>query len=79
MLAFCDDCLHEKNLRYRSILSTDTDDQRMLQSDWTRRHIWLQPNKLVVLNATFLWSLSHCKILMDRLIPSWDIYDQRVP
>ena len=36
MQSFFDDYLHVKNLRYHFIPSRDTDDQRILQSDWIR-------------------------------------------
>ena len=44
----------QKNIRYRLIPSKDTDDQRLLQSDWARGATgYSQPNAIVS-DAAFL-------------------------
>ena len=48
--------------RYKLITSTDTDDQRILESDWTRsKRTGHAQSGLLVLNATFSWWLSPCQ------------------
>ena len=54
MLPFSDDYLDVKNLRYQLLLSTDIDDQRTLQSDWTRGTTSHTKTKVVVSDASFL-------------------------
>ena len=61
MLPFSDHYLDVKNLRYQLLLSTDIDDQRTLQSDWTRGTTNHTKTKVVVSDASFLWWLSPCK------------------
>ena len=53
--------LQEKNLWYSLIPSRDIDDQRILQSDWTRDTTGNTQLKLAVSDPFFLWWLSPCK------------------
>ena len=53
MLISFDDYLHAEKLRHKLTLSQDIDDQRILQSDWTRCTSGHIQQKVVVLDPTF--------------------------
>ena len=53
MLPSLDDYLHAKNQSYRLIHSSDIDDQRILQYDWTRGPTGYTQPKVVVSDTTF--------------------------
>ena len=62
MLPFFNDYLYAKNLRYWLIPSTDIDDQRILECDWTWGTTGHIKSKVVVSDAPlFLWWLCLCK------------------
>ena len=65
MLPSLDDYLYAKNIRTHTILFRNIDDQRILQSDWSRGRIGHIPNKKML---TFAYDYLHAKrskILID--------------
>ena len=52
-LPFTDDYPHDKNLRYHLIPAKDINDQRMLQSDWTKSTAGQTQPKMVVSDVMF--------------------------
>ena len=71
MLPFLMIISSQKNLRYPLIPSRDIDDQRLLQSDWTRGTTGYTQPKMIVRDATFA-------LLFFCLIPARHIDDQRI-
>ena len=78
MLPSLDDYLNARNLRDLLILSRDIDDQRILQSHWTRDTIGPTKPKEVISGAAFPSWLTRCKKLRYHLIPSRDTDDQKI-
>ena len=68
-----DDYLQAENQRYQLVIYRETDDQRILQSDWTRDKTCLIQPKMVDPDATFPWWLSPCKT-SKTTIDSFDTY-----
>ena len=65
---------HAKKLRYQLIISRDTDDKRILESDWTIDTTGPTYAKAVVSDATFSWWLSPCnksKMWIDSFQRYW--------
>ena len=78
MLASLNDYFQAKYQRYWSLLSHDTDDQRILQSDWMRGTCGYTQPKLVASDTAFPWWLTPSiknKISLDFLR---DIVVQRI-
>ena len=69
--------MHER-LSYQWILSRVIDNQRILQSDWTRGTPGHTQPKVVVLDATFSLGISPCQKTKISLDSSRDIDDQRI-
>ena len=67
-----------KRLSYQWILSRVIDNQRILQSDWTRGTPGHTQPKVVVLDATFSLGISPCQKTKISLDSSRDIDDQRI-
>ena len=64
----------QKYLRCQLITSKENDDQRILQSGWTRTKPGQTQSKVVFLEATFLWRLSlskSIKISIDSFPQYW--------
>ena len=70
--------MQKKKLRYHSFLSRDFDDQRILQSEWTRGITGHFQPKEKVPDATLACWLPPYKKLRDCWIFSRDINDQRI-
>ena len=79
MLLYSDDYLRVKKLRYPFTFYRDINDQRILQSDWTRDTASHTQPKVVFSDATFPCWLTPCKKKkkIHHLIFSRDIDDQR--
>ena len=61
MLPLLDDCLYAKNPKYCWTFSKDNDDQRIMQSDWTRGTTGHSQLKAVVSDTTFVDDYLHAK------------------
>ena len=60
-----DDYLYAKNIRTHTILFRNIDDQRILQSDWSRGRIGCTPNKKMLTSAYDYLHAKRSKILID--------------
>ena len=79
MLPSLDDWLRAKKLRNYLILSRDFNDQRILQSDWTRALSGHTHSRVIVSDLTLPCWLSPCKNSKALgFIPSRDTDDQRI-